>query len=204
MSVLLAHPASGGARIGPNAIIQVASVLRDRFSLPFAESVLRGATPYTLDTMPTGMVDEREAQAVVHALVERVGAGAATPVLREAGHRTAAYLMAHRIPVLAQWLMRALPQRLGLRLLLQAMSANAWTFAGSGQFAVVHSAAGTELVFHDCAMCRNMRQPQPMCDFYAGTFERLIGTLISATIRVDEVECMAQGDAVCRFRLARA
>jgi divinyl protochlorophyllide a 8-vinyl-reductase len=204
MSTLLAAEHGAGARIGPNAIIQVVGVLRDRFSLSFAEAVLRDATPYTMDTMPTEMVDEREAQAVVQALVERVGPGTATPVLREAGHRTAVYLMAHRIPVVAQLLMRALPERLGLRLLLHAMSANAWTFAGSGQFDVVRGATGTELVFHDCAMCRNMREQQPMCDFYAGTFERLIGTLISPSVSVVEVECLAQGGSVCRFQLTHS
>ena len=58
-----------------------------------------------------------------------------------------------------------------------------------------------DLVFHDCAMCRDLHESQPMCDFYAGTFERLITELITPTARVVEVECIAQGARVCRFQL---
>ncbi len=188
-------------RIGPNAIIQLVGVLRDRLSPAFAEAVLRDATPYTLDHMPTAMVDERETQAMVHALVRRVGASHATPVLREAGQRTATYLLANRIPQFAQLLIRLAPRRIGLKILLKAMSANAWTFAGSGQFHVVAGRTAPELVFDHCAMCRDLREEQPMCDFYAGTFERLIAELVAANVRVVEVECIAQGGATCRFQL---
>ncbi|MDZ7630200.1 MAG: bacteriochlorophyll 4-vinyl reductase [Gemmatimonadaceae bacterium] len=188
-------------RIGPNTIIQVAAVMRDRLSPSFAEAILLDATPYTMTTMPDDMVDEREAQAVVQALVHRIGARQATSVLREAGSRTADYLLANRIPGAAQLLIRLLPRRLGLRLLLRAMSANAWTFAGSGQFRVVHGRGTPELVFDGCAMCRDMHEDQPMCDFYAGTFERLISVLVAPTVRVVEVECMAHGGAACRFHL---
>jgi divinyl protochlorophyllide a 8-vinyl-reductase len=189
------------ARIGPNAIIQVAQVVRDRLSPAFADAILRDATPYSLESMPTCMVDEREAQSVVRALVQRVGAGGATPVLREAGSRTADYLLANRIPAFAQLLIRLAPRRIGLALLLRAMAANAWTFAGSGHFAIVKAKRAPELVFHECAMCRDMHESQPMCDFYAGTFERLIAELVAPDVRVTEVECVAQGGAVCRFQL---
>ncbi len=40
-----------------------------------------------------------------------------------------------------------------------------------------------------------------MCDFYAGTFERLIAELVATNVRVVEVECIAQGGATCRFQL---
>ncbi|MCC7053408.1 MAG: bacteriochlorophyll 4-vinyl reductase [Gemmatimonadaceae bacterium] len=189
------------ARIGPNTIIQVAGVLRDRLSQSFAEAVLREGTPYTLDTMPHDMVDEREALGMVRVLVRRVGATAAVSVLREAGYRTADYLLANRIPSVAQWIIRAAPRRIGLKILLKAMSANAWTFAGSGTFRVIAAARTPELVFESCLMCRDMHEDQPMCDFYAGTFERLIRVLVADEVRVSEVECMAQGGARCRFQL---
>ena len=200
-AVLAPDPAGAIARIGPNTIIQVVGVLHDRLSKSFAEAVLRDATPYTLDSMPHEMVDERETQAVVRSLVRRVGATAATSVLREAGYRTADYLLANRIPRLAQWLMRVAPRRLGLDLLLRAMRANAWTFAGSGAFRVVPGRSAPELVFESCAMCRDMHEERPMCDFYAGTFERLIGVLVASEVRVHEVECMAQGAPRCRFQI---
>lgn len=198
---MLSRTSSDVAQIGPNTIIQVAQVLRDRLSPAFADLVLRDATQYTLATMPSRMVDEREAQGVVQALVRRMGATAATHMLREAGSRTADYLLANRIPRIAQLVIRVVPRRVGLMLLLKAMKANAWTFAGSGHFHVAPSGRTPELVFENCAMCRGMREGMPMCDFYAGTFERLIGVLVARNVRVSEVACMAQGAPSCRFEL---
>lgn len=200
MSTAVAHPPAPG-RIGPNTIIQVAGVLRDRLSPSFAEAVLRDATRYTLATLPSEMIDEREAQGVVRSLMARMGVELAAPMLREAGSRTADYLLAHRIPRVAQWVMRAAPRRVGLSLLLKAMTANAWTFAGSGHFHVESDGHAPVLVFEECAMCRGMHEAIPMCDFYAGTFEQLIRVLIAPDVRVTEATCMAQGGAACRFEL---
>jgi divinyl protochlorophyllide a 8-vinyl-reductase len=197
----VADHTAGVARIGPNTIIQVAGVLRDRLSPSFAEAILRDATRYTLATLPSGMIDEREAQGVVRAAVQRMGAPAAAVVLREAGSRTADYLLARRIPLIAQALIRVVPRQLGLKVLLRAMTANAWTFAGSGHFHVEPAGRTPELVFDDCAMCRGMHEAIPMCEFYAGTFERLISVLVAPNAQVREVECMAQGASACRFQL---
>ncbi len=188
-------------RIGPNTIIQVAGALRDRFGALLAEPLVRDATGYSMSAMPSAMVDEREAQALVRAVVDKVGPWLACSVLREGGHRTGDYLLANRIPRVAQWVMRLSPRRVGLSLLLRAMSANAWTFAGSGRFRVVPTRHTPILVFEECAMCRDMHAERAMCDFYAGTFERLIQALVSRYASVDEVECMAQGGAACRFEI---
>lgn len=198
-----AHGMSGDtlARIGPNAIIQVAAALRGRFGDARTQVMVHDATGYVLDAMPTEMVDEREAQALAKALVAQMGPSLAANILREAGHRTGDYLLANRIPRVAQWAIRAAPRRVGLRLLLRAMQSNAWTFAGSGQFVVTDGAPLPDLVFESCAMCRDMHEPQPMCDFYAGTFERLIRALVARYASVQEVECMAQGHRHCRFVL---
>ena len=46
-----------------------------------------------------------------------------------------------------------------------------------------------------------MHAAQPMCAFYAGALEHLFQQLITTEARVMETECMALGDATCRFRL---
>ncbi len=191
------------ARIGPNAIIQVAHVLRDRLGRERAEPWLHDATGYTFDSLPVDMIDEREALALVHGLVDHVGPRLTSDLLRHAGHRTGDYLLAHRIPRVAQWAMRAAPRHTGLTLLLRAMRAHAWTFAGSGTFVVLpgETRRVPDLVFESCAMCRDLHEQQPMCDFYAGTFEKLIRALVARYASVQEVECMAQGHARCRFVL---
>jgi len=202
MGATLAPPRTEpAARIGPNAVIQLVAAMQARWGERFAESLLAEATEYTPDTLPEAMIDEGEARALAHLLLDRVGAAAALPVLRDAGHRTADYLLAHRIPPPAQWVIRLLPRRLGLRLLLAAITRHAWTFAGSGRFVVRWVGTWPALVFEGCTMCRGLHGDRPMCDYYAGTFERLLAVLISPTASVVEVECQALGAATCRFRL---
>jgi divinyl protochlorophyllide a 8-vinyl-reductase len=187
------------ALIGPNAIIQVARVLQERFGDFTTEALLREHTPYSLATLPGHMIPESEPLALTHAVMSRLGEARGTTVLHEAGLRTGDYLLANRIPRPAQWLIRVLPKRAGLSILLKSMLAHAWTFAGSGSFTVHHQREGGQLCFHACAMCRDMITDGPACDFYAGTFERLITTLVSPTARVREVECQAHGGSCCRF-----
>jgi divinyl protochlorophyllide a 8-vinyl-reductase len=122
-------PEAPVARIGPNTIIQLAQVLRDHYGESVAARLLVSSTGCALGALPGATVDEREAQAFVRAVMRELGEQPGTRLLHEAGGRTADYLMAHRIPRPAQWLMRWLPRRAGLRLLLEAMRANAWTFA---------------------------------------------------------------------------
>lgn len=193
--------ASPAARIGPNTIIQLAHVLRDRFGEGVAATLLFESTGYAMGALPQAMVDEREAQAFVRTVMRAVGATQGTRILHEAGHRTADYLMGHRIPRPAQWLMKALPRRAGLNILLRAMQANAWTFAGSGSFSVHHLPKRVDLTFHDCAMCRDLHTSQPVCGFYAGTFEHLIRTLVAPRAEVREVECQSTGGHCCRFEV---
>jgi len=189
------------ARIGPNTIIQLAHVLRERYGEDLASTMLFESTGYAISALPGAMVDEREAQSFVRRVMQQLGERPGARVLHEAGHRTADYLMANRIPTAAQWVMKALPARAGLSLLLKAMRANAWTFAGSGTFSVHPHATGADLTFHACAMCRDMRAEGPVCDFYAGTFEHLIRTLVAPRAQVMEVECQAQGAHCCRFEV---
>lgn len=195
------HAPSEPPRIGPNAIIQTAGVLRDRVGAERAGTLLLRATGYDLHALPTDMVDEREPLALVQAVVQEFGPSHSAAIMREAGQRTAEYLLGNRIPKAAQWVMRMAPRPVGLAILLKAMTANAWTFAGSGRFDYHQTGTGTELTFGSCAMCRGMLSSVPMCDFYAGTFEHLMQVLVCETVHVVEVECIAHGGRCCRFAL---
>lgn len=192
-------PLVTAALIGPNAIIQVAKVLAERLGNPRAEALVQESTGYSLGALPEHMVPETEALALTTHVMRQLGEGPATSVLHEAGLRTGDYLLANRIPRVAQWVIGVLPKRAGLGILLKSMMAHAWTFAGSGTFSVRRIGAEVELSFHSCAMCRELASDGPVCDFYAGTFERLVTTLVSRTAIVREVECHAQGGHCCRF-----
>jgi divinyl protochlorophyllide a 8-vinyl-reductase len=101
----------------------------------------------------------------------------------------------------AQWVIRLLPPTTGFAMLARAMERHAWTFAGSGRFS--WTAADTDgqprFAIAGCPMCHGLHASAPMCDFYAGTFERLLRVLVAPACEIHEVSCEATGDEACRF-----
>lgn len=192
--------APAAARIGPNAIIQTAAALRARVGDRRARALVQGATGRGLDAMPTAMVDEAEVNALVRALRADLDPALFEAVLRDAGARTAEYLLAHRIPRAAQALMRALPADAALRLLLAGILRHTWTFAGTATVRVVR-AGGVSLELRRCPMCRGLTAPGPLCHFYAGTLERLLRRLVSPRAVAVELACEAAGADRCAFAL---
>jgi divinyl protochlorophyllide a 8-vinyl-reductase len=81
-----------------------------------------------------------------------------------------------------------------------AITRNAWTFAGSGQF---RARAGRPVVLtiRGNPLCKDLRTDEPSCDFYAGTFERLFEVLVHRNAKVREVACESCGDPECRFEI---
>lgn len=186
------------ARIGPNAIIQTYHALAAHDGEAVARRVLLEATARTPDTLPGEMVDEREAIAIVHRVRQLLEEEGAAAVLRDAGARTARYLLDHRIPRPAQAIMTWSPAGLAFRFLATAMARHAWTFAGSGRFEWA-TEPRTVLRIHDSPMCRDVRTSRAICDFYTGTFDTLVATLVSPRLGVREVRCGAMGDPCCEF-----
>ena len=193
-------PAQAG-RIGPNAITRVAEVLRARRGEAAAAALFgrAGLLPY-LTQPPEAMVDEAEVTRLHQVLRESLGTALAKEVARDAGTRTADYLLAHRIPRPAQVVLKRLPPPLAARALLSAIRGHSWTFAGSGVF---HAQAGHPVVLSITGnpMCRGATLTEPGCDFYAATFERLFRVLVHPASTVVETDCEACGDAMCRFEV---
>lgn len=193
-------PAQAG-RIGPNAITRVAQVLCARCGEAAAATLFgrAGLLPY-LTEPPEAMVDETEVTRLHQVLRDSLGSAAAREVAREAGTRTAEYLLAHRIPRAAQAVLKRLPPPLAARALLSAIRGHAWTFAGSGRF---QAQAGHPVVLSITGnpMCRGAMLAEPGCDFYAATFERLFRVLVHPGSRVVETDCEGCGDAMCRFEV---
>ena len=50
-----------------------------------------------------------------------------------------------------------------------------------------------------CPLCRGGSAPEPVCDYFAATFERLFRALVSASTSVHETDCRATGAPACRF-----
>jgi len=188
-------------RVGPNAIIRVAEALeasqgRDAVVDVFGHAGLA----HYVDALPSEMVDECEVMALQGALRDRLGIATARAVSRDAGARTGDYLLARRIPKPAQALLSILPPFLASRTLIKAIRANAWTFVGTGVFTADASYPPT-FVITDSLLCRGASSDQPLCDFYAGTYERLFRRLVQREASVTEVACHACGAPDCRFEV---
>jgi divinyl protochlorophyllide a 8-vinyl-reductase len=138
------------------------------------------------------MTDEREA-AALHLAVQARQPRDWDELSWEAGTRTAEYLLEHRIPQGAQWLLRRLPSAWSARLLLRAIRGHAWTFAGSGAFSarMERGAAIVSITDNPIAM--------PGCPWHRGVFTRLFSELVSPNVLVRHEACCAGGGKACIF-----
>ncbi len=199
----LKAPADFGAtaRVGPNAVIRVAEALAQARGADAVAQVFKAAgLERYLTTPPSEMLDEREVTRLQAALREELGLAAARPVSHDAGLRTGDYLLANRIPRPVQRLLGILPARLASRVLITAIRRNAWTFVGSGVFDG-KPGRPTRLSVTDGPICRGASANEPLCDFYAGSFERLFSRLVHPDARVTEIACQANGAESCVFEV---
>jgi divinyl protochlorophyllide a 8-vinyl-reductase len=192
------------ALIGPNAVTQVAAAL-DRHGGPAltARVFAQAALSRHLSRPPTEMVDEAEVVRLHEALRNLLGTSAARSVSADAGRRTGDYLLASRIPRPVQWLLKRLPATMSGRILLAAIRRHAWTFTGAGSFSAHAAGRGQSwrLTIRNGPLARGLRSREPVCDFYAATFERLFRVLVHPDARALESACEATGADACVFEL---
>ena len=197
----MSHAAHAG-RIGPNAVIRLAEAVDALESRAVTKRLFIAADLEAyVHALPETMVPEDEVTVLHRHLRSDLGAGRAATVSWIAGLRTADYLLAHRIPKPVQRLLKALPRRLAAFILLKAIGAHAWTFAGTSRFSWKMGRPIT-LRFEDCPLCRGDHSATPCCSYYSATFERLFRKLINPDTAVTEVECSATGGSVCLFEIA--
>ena len=191
------------SRIGPNAILRVAESLGELFDTQTRARVFEGAgLARYLERPPQEMVDEREVTALHQSLRATLGVEQARRIGRDAGRRTGDYLLANRIPPFAQLILKRLPAWASERLLLKAIARNAWTFAGSADFGT-RPGRPTRLILVGSRVCLGTSAGEPLCDFYAATFERLFRALVDRRTQVVEIRCQAKGDPECVFEVRR-
>lgn len=186
-------PGDKAARIGPNAIIQTFNALSARLGEDRAHLIFKSANHEKyIGNMPTEMVSEAEFHALVDAILAAIGEQDTAGVLKDSGQRTADYLLKNRIPGIFQWLVRRMPERLGMKLLLFAISKNAWTFAGSGAFSFA--------VGESMAIRVRVRFPSEpvVAYFYGGTFDKLLCTLINPKVAI-AIEAHSDQDGIDCF-----
>jgi divinyl protochlorophyllide a 8-vinyl-reductase len=191
-------------RIGPNAILQCMAVLEATLGPERGHALMgRAGLGRHVAEPPQQMVDEHDVQALHRALRAELGTALARTLARAAGLATGDYLLAHRIPAPARALLPRLPASWASRLLLAAIARHAWTFCGSGEFRVLprpHARAAC-VSLSASPTAAGTRAEEPLCDYFAATFERLYQSLVDPRARVVETECTAMGAASCVFEI---
>lgn len=189
-------PFPTNARIGPNAIIQTVAALKEQYGATRAAELLQqGGQGHLVDYLPTTMVEEREFRELVLLLTTQLGIPATSDMLYRSGQQTAHYLLQHRIPRPFQRLLKVLPKRPALRLLLFAISKHAWTFAGSGTF--TYTLGKTPQL----TIASGIASGGAVCGFYRGTFETLVQTLVAPPAQVEPTACQRDGDNRCIYAI---
>lgn len=192
-----------GGRLGPNAILQLLAVVREREGEGAIANLLgRAGLPLDRAEAIEGPVPAAEVRALHATLTAIAGPDRARSFIAEAGRRTADYLLAHRIPRLFQLLLLLLPKPLRRTFLLAAIGRHAWTFTGGGAFRI---APGTPLllVIDPCPLCPERGQTGLGCFYYAATFEKLFCNLVDPKTRVEPAACGAAGPPRCELRITR-
>lgn len=191
-----------GALIGPNAVTRLAEALGEMEGEGVRAAVFgvagQGAR---LMQPPAAMVPEEDVARLHQALHDALGPWRAAEVSWRAGELTAAYLLAHRIPRLAQRILRLLPARLAARIMAGAIARHAWTFAGSGRFSW-RLERGLVLTIKGGPVARLLTTQEPACHYYAATFEGVFAAVVGEAVTVRETACEASGGDACVFALS--
>ena len=191
------------ARIGPNALIQTVEALVEVAGIDATRRVLTaGGRGELLTQRPVAMVDENEFVALIATLRRELSPDVAESILGRGGERTGDYLLAHRIPRPARAFLPHLPRRLALRVLLKAIGAHAWTFAGSGRFSWEMTETGALIRLADGPEARGHAAQAPCCAYYRNCFQTLLRSLVDRGIVVRETSCAAVGSETCEFAVA--
>ena len=182
------------SRIGPNSIIQTVGALESAYGKQRTEEILtKTGQGHWIGNLPSEMVEESKFHSLVKALQQEIGDKATASILKESGERTAKYLLRVRIPGPFQKIVKLLPDGLAFKVFLFAISKNAWTFAGSGEFGY-----GSKPYPNITVKVTYPSHPV-VGNFYLGTFSALLRELIDqeTTIRPD---IRKEGNAiVCKY-----
>lgn len=162
------------ALIGPNAVLQTVAAMEAQLGRAETRAILADAQ---IAALPSGEAMIPEVQALrLHrwlALNEPIGSFV---IAEDAGARTADYIIAHRIPRPAVWLLRHLPAAAAAPLLMAAIRKHAWTFIGAGQFADEGAWRFTiDRTYADDAF----QPPDSLFHWYAAVFTRLYRELVA-------------------------
>lgn len=189
-------------RVGPNAVTRVAEALAEEHGEQLARAVFASAGLLGwLDHPPGAMVPEADVAALHRALVAELSEAEARGIAALAGRRTAAYLLANRIPRPVQVILRLLPAAPASRLLMRAIGRHAWTFVGSGSFTVERGPPVIVTITGGPLRAAGAAAPG-VAAYYAACFEALFRALVHPRTSVAALRRASEATASCAFSLA--
>jgi divinyl protochlorophyllide a 8-vinyl-reductase len=183
--------------IGPNAVNQLAAALRDVVGSAETRQIFAAADGERfLDAPPGRMVDEGAVQRLYEVLDDWFDPDISELIAYDSGLRTAYYVARNRIPRVARWGIGVASPALGARLLLRAIVAHAWTFAGSG---TVLASAGETVLIEITDNPLRTRQGS----WHRGVLEGLFQGLVDRKLVCRYRAAVRDGRPVCRFEIHR-
>ncbi len=194
------EPLSSG-RIGPNAVLQLIPALADAGGQRLVERVFaEAAASDLLEHPPQTMVDQARVRMLFAAVQQICDPPLCQAIMTDAGTRTGAYILANRIPALAQSLLKRLPVRLARRLLAFAIAKNAWTFAGTGRVTIFYGRPLVLSIADNPIAIRSEAGPSA-CVWHEAVISTLFRALAGPDTVIRETHCCAAGDSDCRFEI---
>jgi divinyl protochlorophyllide a 8-vinyl-reductase len=164
-------------------VLQTVAAMEARLGRAETRAILDDAQ---IAALPSGEAMIPEVQALrLHrwlALHEPIGSFG---IAEDAGARTADYIIAHRIPRPAVWLLRHLPASAAAPLLMAAIRKHAWTFIGAGEF----GAEGAWRFTIDRSHADDaILPPDSLFHWYAAVFTRLYRELVAHNCTCQVIE----------------
>jgi len=185
--------------IGPNAVLQLIPVLEQAGGKAFRDQVMAAAGIFN-PPGDTGLMPQAPA-ARMHQALRALEPEMAPSLAWAAGERTAQYILANRIPQLAQLFLGGLPPKLAAPILSKAIAKNAWTFAGTGTFRIK---GPLQFEIQDNPIVSGEVSATPLCHWHCAVFETLFQKLVDPELQCRESTCCAAGAKACGFVLERA
>lgn len=159
-----------------------------------------GNTPEDDDSPSVTVIEFSE---YIKALLDIFGEEGARPVMLRAGKTgfTSAYERMPPLIKLASKMLRFVPEKKRVEKVVSEFNkAFNETLGTTGVTMQEHGKTVVELP--DCPYCRGISTETPACYVEIGLLSELLKASVGDGYRVEETQCKARGDAVCRFEIS--
>lgn len=190
------HPTRQAGLMGANMVAPLHAVLERTVGPTARDKVFNecgfSELPDEDSFAPEGQV------AMLHRAIRHNWPDQAPEVMDMAGRVAAEVFVAHYIPPKARLLLQNMPWSVSAWLVGKSARLNAWSFAGSGLFAIQTT---SRLALFQNPLIKDITSDRPVCHFYTAMFEHMYQRLSHRDFTCEEVCCAANGADHCCFHV---